>query len=60
VRVRLITVDGKNAVAYVLGTKLVVAMKNSVLAKDGTHDDLKTLDHALHKHDLAGFQEVKR
>lgn len=58
-RMRSLKVDGQNAVAYILGKKLVVATGARTVAKDGTQDDLGKLGDTLTSADLAGFAEVK-
>jgi hypothetical protein len=56
---RLVKVDGKNAVAYILGKHLVIATGDAVVSKEGNHGDLAALaaEHTnLKSH---GFSEVK-
>ena len=61
IRQRSVTVDGKRAVAYVLGQKIVIAWDGGMVAKGGTHDDLQKLgdDHKLGELAGLGYEEVK-
>lgn len=60
-RMRLVKIDGNNAVAYTLGENLVIATGDSVVSKAGTHKDLAKLDATLKGDDLKtrGFKAVK-